>query len=101
MIISSLGNAVASPAGFIKVKPTLQLLQHSDIFAMGDILDIPEQKQIAKASAHASTLAANIPKYLADPATNAMKPYGGMMSREMIAITNGKVCTLFFSCPPS
>lgn len=95
MIISSLGSLVASDAGFVKVKPTLQLINHPEIFAMGDILDLPEQKQLAKALAHADILAANIPRYLSNPGTT-LTQYGGMRSRENIVISNGKVSSSCF-----
>lgn len=90
MIISSLGASVGSNLGLIKVTPTLQLLSHPDIFAIGDILDIPEQKQAGKTGAHAAVVTANISIYLSDPtATKRMKVYS--KAPEIIAITNGKV----------
>lgn len=88
-IISSLGSSVASSSGFIKVTPTFQLPDHPDIFAIGDITDLPEQKQAAKAGNHARIVAANIPAYLS---SSTMKEYGKSVT-EMIVVTNGKVGT--------
>lgn len=93
VFVSSLGSDTVNQAGFVKVKKTFQLVSHSDIFALGDIVDTPEQKQLAKATMyHAPVVAANVLAYLAgQPVT---KEYKGAF--EAIFITNGKVRWLSF-----
>lgn len=93
MIISSLGASAASATGYIKVKSTLQLPDHPDIFAMGDILDLPEQKGAIKAGNHATLVAANIVSYLAG---RQLKAYA--QGKEVILVCNGKVCTCIILC---
>uniref|UniRef100_A0A0W0FF03 FAD/NAD(P)-binding domain-containing protein n=1 Tax=Moniliophthora roreri TaxID=221103 RepID=A0A0W0FF03_MONRR len=76
--------------GFVKVKPTLQLPQHPNIFAAGDIIDWNEQKQAAKIKAHVSVVLKNITSYLSGKTiTNKYKG-----STELIIITNGKASEL-------
>jgi NADH dehydrogenase FAD-containing subunit len=89
-ISSSLSGAVTD-RGLVKVKPTLQLTAYPDIFAVGDVLDIAEEKQVAKAQTHAAIVAANVLSYLAG---GSLKPYKGSM--EMIVVTIGKVCLSCF-----
>ena len=62
------------------------MTSYDDIFAGGDILDLKEEKQVAKALGHVQILAANI---LASISNKSLKAYKG--STEMILITNGKV----------
>ncbi|PPR02371.1 hypothetical protein CVT24_011712 [Panaeolus cyanescens] len=60
-ISSSLGTDALSDSGFVKVLPTLQLSEnHPRIFAGGDIIDWPEQKQSVRAYVHASIIAKNV-----------------------------------------
>lgn len=85
----SLGADVLSSNGYLKVQPTLQLLNHPEIFVVGDVVDNTEQKQSIKAAAHAGVVAGNVIAYLEG---KALKPYKG--SSEMIVLTLGKViCT--------
>ncbi len=84
-IASSL-SGVVTDKGFVKVKPTLQLVSYPEIFALGDILDWKEQKQAAKANAHAALVSANVLNYLN---SKPLKEYKG--SYELILVTNGKV----------
>ncbi|KAJ7785799.1 FAD/NAD-P-binding domain-containing protein [Mycena metata] len=87
-VAKSLGASVLDERKQIKVQPTLQLLQHPDIFAVGDAIDTAEQKQAIKAGAHSAIVVANIIAYLDDPKRplKAYKP----STRESIVVTNGK-----------
>lgn len=58
------------------------------MFAAGDIIEWPEQKQAAKTQSHAGVIVKNVLKVLAGK-TDALVSYGG--SSELIIITNGKV----------
>jgi len=79
---------VLTDTGFVKVQPTLQLSTHPEIFAVGDVVDLPEQKQLFKAQRHAAIVAANIVAYLRG---RPLKPYKG--DPEVIFISIGKVNT--------
>ncbi|KAF7436511.1 hypothetical protein PC9H_003344 [Pleurotus ostreatus] len=83
--IKTLGPDVLTDGGQVKVRPTLQLASYDNIFAGGDILDIKEEKQVAKALGHVQVLTTNI---LASISNKPLKPYKG--STELILITNGK-----------
>ncbi|KAJ7070851.1 FAD/NAD(P)-binding domain-containing protein [Mycena amicta] len=85
-IEKSLGSSVLDERGQVKVQPTLQLLDHPNIFAVGDVINYVEQKQVMKAMAHAGIVAANIISLLSG--SSALKPYKG--STEIILVTNGK-----------
>jgi len=84
--LSSLGPKTLTSKGHVKIRPTLQLLAHSDIFALGDVLDVEEQKQAGKVHAHAKVVAANVLSVLEDKEPKSV--YKG--SIEMIVVTNGK-----------
>ncbi|KAJ7631126.1 hypothetical protein FB45DRAFT_917584 [Roridomyces roridus] len=89
-VARSLGDTTLDQRKQIKVKPTLQLLDHPEIFAMGDVINYVEQKTAMKASAHGGVVAGNIVALFAG---KSLKPYKG--SVEMIVVTNGK--SLFVS----
>ncbi|KAJ6621167.1 hypothetical protein B0H10DRAFT_1911283 [Mycena sp. CBHHK59/15] len=86
-VAKSLGSDTLDERGHIKVKPTLQLVAHPSIFAIGDaILPIPtEQKQVMKTIAHGGVVTANVMAYLSG---KPLKAYKG--SGELITVTNGK-----------
>jgi len=84
-VANSLGADVVDKRNQIKVNPTLQLLNHPDIFALGDAVNIAEQKQVMKAMAHAGVVVGNIIAYVSG---KPLKPYKG--SPEVIIVTNGK-----------
>ncbi|KAJ7022050.1 hypothetical protein C8F04DRAFT_1139253 [Mycena alexandri] len=86
-VAKSLGAAVLDERKQIKVRPTLQLLEHPDIFAVGDVIDTVEQKQAIKAAAHAAVVVANIIAYIDDP-NRPLKAYKPS-ARESIVITGG------------
>ena len=87
-LIATLGKGVLNEKNLcVKILPTLQLPSNPDIFAAGDIIDFPEQKQATKVEGHAKVIVANILSLMSGaPAT---KEYKGMF--EAIVITNGKV----------
>ena len=86
-ITSALGEDVANERGNILIKPTFQLASFPNIYAMGDITDLPEQKQSGKYPAHAAVVAANIKTMLkgAEPRKEYKK------QPEIIVLTMGKV----------
>ncbi|KAK2464741.1 hypothetical protein APHAL10511_003159 [Amanita phalloides] len=84
-IVTSLGAHVANERGYVKTRPTFQLPDYPEIFALGDIIDWKEQKQLTKAQAHAAIVAANVDAYLSG---RTLTSYKG--SPEMIVITLGK-----------
>nr|GAT61059.1 FAD/NAD(P)-binding domain-containing protein [Mycena chlorophos] len=84
-VAKSLGESAVDSRGQIKVDPTFQLPGHPTIFAIGDAINAVEQKQAAKAGAHAGIVAANV---VALVSGSKLKEYKG--STEMILITNGR-----------
>ncbi|KAK7031270.1 hypothetical protein VNI00_013521 [Paramarasmius palmivorus] len=83
---ASLGTDILSSQGLVKVNATLQLPAYPNIFAAGDIVDWPEQKQASKAANHAGIVAKNIISYATGKPVK--KLYKG--STEFIMVTNGK-----------
>jgi NADH dehydrogenase FAD-containing subunit len=90
LIASSLGASTLAANNCVKVKPTLQLAEHANIFAVGDIIDWKEQKQVMKAVNHAALVAVNIPKYLAAGGKDVkgLKEYKSM--NEILCCTVGR-----------
>lgn len=70
------------------MQPTLELPNHPGVFAFGDIIDWPEQKQLGKAPGQIGVVSANVQSFLAGskPAKLYKSP------PEMIVIPIGKVC---------
>ncbi|KAJ7637250.1 FAD/NAD(P)-binding domain-containing protein [Mycena polygramma] len=83
--INSLNTDVLTSAGFVKVQPTLQLLNYPNIFAAGDIIEWKEQKQAIKAGAHAALVTKNVLSYINGA---ALKTYS--TGFEAMLVTNGK-----------
>jgi NADH dehydrogenase FAD-containing subunit len=92
--VKSLGSGVLNARGQIKVTSTFQLESHTNIYAIGDVIDWSEQKQAAKVPKHAQIAAANILSQLDGGSAN--KKYTGQP--ELISITNGKVSGCCLSC---
>lgn len=84
-VSESLENSTTG-SGHIFVLPTLQLPNHSRIFAAGDVIDWKEQKQAMKAGNHASVVAKNVLSVIGGAAATAR--YNG--SPEIIILTNGR-----------
>ncbi|KAK1228423.1 hypothetical protein PQX77_008561 [Marasmius sp. AFHP31] len=86
VIGTSLGQETLTERGYVKVKPTMQLVGRSNIFAAGDIVEWEEQKMIMKAQGHGKIVVKNIINLLAGKTTDAV--YKGAM--EAILVTNGR-----------
>ena len=86
-LLTSLGPDVLSMNGFVKITETFQLQEYPNVFALGDIIDVKEQKQAAKAQAQAELVAANVLSFAAGQPPK--KRYKG--SFEVILVTIGKV----------
>jgi len=94
-LASSLGADVLTEQKHVRVTPQLQVIGHPSVFAAGDIMDWPEEKQFGKTIDQAPVVAENMVSYLADKPLK--KKYSG--APEAIFLTNGKVrvSALFFS----
>jgi apoptosis-inducing factor 2 len=79
---------VLNSRGQIKIRTTFQLESYSNIYAIGDVTNLAEQKQATKAPKHAQMAAANILAQIRGGLPK--KTYSGQP--ELIIITNGKVC---------
>ena len=89
-ISASLGPDAVTSSGHVKVLPTLQLPEHPNIFALGDIINWNEQKQFMKVtSGHVPIVVNNVAAYLSG---RTLKPYKGVP--EIITVTVGKVSSL-------
>lgn len=86
--VESLGSGVLTGAGYVKIKPTLELQNHPGVFAVGDIIDFPEQKQAGKVMSHGGVVQANLTSFLeGKPQTSLYKgPFA-----EAIVIPVGEV----------
>ncbi|KAI0042337.1 FAD/NAD-P-binding domain-containing protein [Auriscalpium vulgare] len=72
--------------GYIRVRPTLQLLSYPDVFACGDACDWKEQKQLAKHMFQDPVIIANILALLSGKAPP--KEYKG--GPEFVILSNGR-----------
>ncbi|KDR72483.1 hypothetical protein GALMADRAFT_73843 [Galerina marginata CBS 339.88] len=78
---------VLTDRGYIKVAPTLQIDTHPNMFALGDIIDWPEAKQLTKISlGHTPVIVANILSYLDGKVPK--KVY--TKSAEILTVSNGR-----------
>jgi NADH dehydrogenase FAD-containing subunit len=82
----------------LDVKPTLQLKSNPRVFALGDVIEWPEQHMLAKTGVHAGVVVPNVIAVLNGLQTakslgalRGLKNYSGFM--EMILVTNGQVRT--------
>ncbi|KAF5340263.1 hypothetical protein D9611_007913 [Ephemerocybe angulata] len=73
--------------GYVKVLSTLEVLYHPGMFALGDIVDLPEVKQLAKISlGHADVVVKNVLQYL----NGEMTTHSYRGSTDYMAICVGK-----------
>ncbi|KAF9476817.1 FAD/NAD(P)-binding domain-containing protein [Pholiota conissans] len=64
-LLKFLRPSVLTDRGYVKVTPKLQVESHQNIFALGDIIDWPEAKQLTKISmGHAPVVINNVMNYL-------------------------------------
>lgn len=82
--------------GTVRVNQFLEVPGHPGVFAAGDIIDYPEQKQAAKANGHIKVVAENVVSFLQSKPLK--KSYTG--SPDMILIPLGKVrgCLIVTAC---
>lgn len=91
--LSTLDPTILTSTGLLKVNSGLQVPLASgkrNVYGVGDILDLPEQKQIAKGDGHIAIVSANILSALNGKKGTAQykKP------AEVILVTNGMACHL-------
>jgi apoptosis-inducing factor 2 len=84
-------NKSVTSGGYLDVLSTLQLKSNPRVFAAGDVVALPEQHTIIKASSHAPVIAANIQALIRanGKPQKALKQYTKAM--DGILITNGRV----------
>ena len=80
---------VLTDKGYVRVNEHLEVHGHPGVFAVGDIVDWPEQKQAAKAMWHAPVAAANVLSFV--QGKPPQKVYKG--APELIMVSLGKVRT--------
>ena len=91
------GKSIVNPEnGFIRVRPTMQLLdeQYSNLFAVGDIADTGAQKAARPGSAQAAVVAKNIMSLIEGRSVDDTFVKGP----GAIHLTLGMVCSLLSKC---
>ena len=80
----------------LDVKPTLQLKSNPRVFALGDVIEWPEQHMVAKVGSHTGVVIPNVLAVLNGlqrgkelGSVKGLKNYGS--SADMIGVTNGQV----------
>lgn len=66
-------------SGGVKVRPTFQVNGHDNVFVIGDLADLPEQKQAAKVPGHVSIASLNILASINKTALSNYKAPGEMI----------------------
>lgn len=86
--------------GSIRVRPTLQVVGHDRMYAIGDVTDVPENKRADAARRHARVVVANIatqldghePKYTYEPSINwVVLPLGPAHGASQLVDNRGKI----------
>lgn len=86
--------------GSIRVRPTLQVVGHDHMYAIGDVTDVPENKRADAARRHARVAVANIaaqldgrePEHTYEPSINwVVVPLGSVRGASQLVDTRGKI----------
>jgi len=87
------------PGGHLDVLATLQLKTNPRVFVAGDVVGLPEQHTLIKATAHAPIVVANIRTLVEanGKPTKALKRYTKAI--DSILVTNGRVRLSFLRSP--
>ncbi|EMD38997.1 hypothetical protein CERSUDRAFT_93037 [Gelatoporia subvermispora B] len=73
--------------GYVRVRSTLELVSHLGVFAVGDIIKWPEQKQAAKVDSHVAAVVPNLLTFL--QGKSLRRKYKGTM--KMIVLPAGRI----------
>lgn len=85
-LLRELDASAIAENGSVKVNEYFQVAGHPNIFAIGDLADLKEQKQAAKVDLHVSIAAINIVSLAKENKT--AKAYPGQ--KELVVVTTGK-----------
>ncbi|KAK4052464.1 hypothetical protein OIV83_002266 [Microbotryomycetes sp. JL201] len=74
-LVSQYDSAAVNSAGLVKVQPTLQLVSHDNMFAIGDVTDVQETKLAYNSEAHVPVIVSNVLSLIKQSATSkTLKP---------------------------
>lgn len=85
-VLKTFDPAIVSSNGYVKVNNYFQVAGHPKVFAVGDIADLKEEKQVAKIDKHTSVLALNIVSLIKEG--KPVKEYKGQ--QEILIVSVGR-----------